>query len=143
MASLVGDADGSMRYERILRDAASVLDDVQHDLRRAEGSSVSTSSGIAGLARNLQQRFSRSGRVEWDLRSLATAVGHHAQWVVDTENELRDLERRIRWWAQTHPPSDDPLSSEPDASLIHYWPPHLSLDWRELARRLRAHGAWF
>lgn len=74
-----------------------------------------------------------------ELRSIASELEGHADWIRRTIRELEGIERSIRHWAALNPA--DPASPTPDASLIDGWPPYCSLDWRTLRRRLRAQGA--
>ena len=143
MASVIGDSAGARRLVRALQNGATEIDRTERSFRRSvDRSECRGTFGLAERAfRSLQGQ--RTDRLEHRLRDLATAIEQHAVWVDDTERELHDLERRIRSWATSHPPSDDPTHTGPDASLIHYWPSPLSFEWRDLAARLRAYGAWF
>lgn len=76
-----------------------------------------------------------------ELLSLASDLDAHAEWIRETIRELEGLERRIRVWADANPPM--PEVPGPDASLITWWPSYCSFDWRVLARRLWAAGAYF
>ena len=143
MSSLVGDSGGSSRYATKLRNAAGAIDDAQRGLRNARSRSLSQGSFVARIDRTIRSGMGRSDRVERDLRTLSSVVSSHSAWVIETENELRNLETRIRNWVAQHPVSVDPAAVGPDASLVTYWPSHLSFEWRDLAARLRAHGAWF
>ena len=143
MASVIGDSAGARRMGRALRNGSSEIDRIEGKFRRAVD--ASECRGAFGFAERTFRSFQsqRTNGVEFRMNDLATAVERHATWVDDTERELHDLERRIRRWAAAHPPSDDPTHVGPDASLIRYWPASLSFEWRDLAARLRAHGAWF
>lgn len=140
---MIGDSAGARRMGRALRNGSGEIDRVEHSFQRAVDGSVS--QGVFGLAerafRSLQSQ--RTNGLEHQMNDLAAALDRHAAWVDETERELRDLERRIRRWAAAHPRGNDPTSSAPNASLIQYWPAPLSFQWRDLAARLRAHGAWF
>ena len=143
MASRVGDASGARRLGRALDGGAGELGRIERELDRAVSGSSCRGGFIGEQARRVRALATLGGSVERRMRETAVVVRRHAEWVEETERELRDLERRIRFWAATHPAGDDPLSVEPDASLITYWPAPLSFEWRDLAARLRAHGVWF
>ncbi len=74
-----------------------------------------------------------------ELRAMARQLDDHAQWMTETIRELTDLENRIRSWAAGRPAG----SGSPDAALIGTYPSYCSLEWRDLAHRLRAAGAAF
>jgi len=142
--SSVGDSEGARRLSRTIRNGAGELDNVERMFRRALDRSESRGGAFA-LAQVLFRgtQIASVNRVEQQMRDLALPIQRHAEWVDSTEDELSDLERRIRQWAATNPESDDPTVSGPDASLIRYYPAPLSFEWRDLASRLRAYGAWF
>jgi len=153
MASKIGDSAGSRRLARALRNGSDALDRAQRDFRREIDRSDNRGRfHLAQLAFRSAQDL-RGNLVERQMDTAASAISEHAKWVEDTEHELKDLERRIRNWAAANPAPTEQVAdvvgavvsakSGPDASLITYWPPHLSFEWRDLASRLRAHGAWF
>lgn len=74
-----------------------------------------------------------------ELRAMARQLDDHARWMTETIRELTDLENRIRAWAAGRPAG----TGSPDAALIGAYPPFCSLEWRDLAHRLRAAGAAF
>jgi hypothetical protein len=141
MASPIGDA---AQVERLATMFESAADEVVRTGRARASRLGHASWQSAGADRCRQRAANRAHACEDEAREmqdLARALRRHANWIRETESELRDLERRISSWAAVHPAN--PTDPAPDASLIAWWPPPLDPAWRDLAARLRANGAYF
>lgn len=137
MSNPVGDPVAVSRLADQYRREASRIDEAfRHAFRHLND--VDWVGNRADMARQEMdtQRTRITGHLS-ELRSMARQLDDHAQWMTETIRELTELENRIRSWAAGRPAGSGP----PDASMIGAFPAHCSLEWRELAARLRAAGA--
>jgi len=142
VASRIGDSDGARRLATSLRNGSYGLQDAAAALRRSMANSTSRSGFNSAEGSGESSSGDASRRLSERMDDLSSVLRNHADWVEATEQELRSLEWRIRNWATAHPAAGDPLDATPNASLIRYWPYHLSFEWRDLNARLRAYGVY-
>lgn len=137
----LGDASAVERLANLYDNAASDLARIGRERAREIDGADWQAPAAQRYRSAAHRRTGDCDRNANEMQDMARSLRQHARWIRETEAELRNLERRIRSWAASHPPN--PADPAPDASLITWWPASLSPDWRSLAARLRANGAHF
>ncbi len=141
MANPIGDPEAVERLADLYHREARRIDEVSASAVNAIAELEWVGRRATATRERVRSRHTEITAQVAELRSLARSLEGHAQWMRATIRELRDLEQRIRQWATSHPPSPERVG--PDSSLIGAYPPDCSLEWRNVASRLRAAGAVF
>ncbi|MCP3982883.1 MAG: hypothetical protein GY723_00750 [bacterium] len=95
------------------------------------------------LANSATARLNDCSLQETELREMARSLYAHAAWIDDTTEEMERLENRIRAWASANPAGSEIASGQPSAALITHYPVSGSLEWQDVAAKLRSSGAAF
>ena len=141
MANPIGDPEAVEQLAALYQREAKRIDEVSAAAVSALADLEWVGRRATATRERVRTRHSEIVAQVAELRSLARALEGHARWMRATIRELRELEQRIRHWASTHPPTPERVG--PDSSLVGVYPPDCSLEWRQVAARLRAAGAMF
>lgn len=143
MSSPLGDSEAVTRMARVYEYAAdeirNVGNETMNELLKAEFESPEATKLAAAAA----DRRGRCNAQAEELRDIAQKLKAHAIWIEETTEAMERLEQRIRAWARANPPAVEGTVPGPTASLITGYPESGSLEWEDLAARLRSRGATF
>ncbi len=137
----LADPESIDRLARLHKRAASVLSEASSKTDRALDSAAFTAPVADVISENVYRRKLVLRRGADRLLDVSYTLSKHAEWIRDTIAELESLEARIRAWADANPVGS--AMGITDASLITLWPDTASMEWYDLADRLRARGAVF